>query len=231
METHKHEPRLKWVQDQTEVEQTFVADIICVLLIVGWYPELGKWKGSLIASKMHSTAEYDTKLAAQLWCEELLEKLIQHDLSMPREQPQKHTSSLCECDTCKIKYLQSDVTEFQNDIRYLQAINGKLCAEVEDLRGRLALARPTKEDEEAMALIRSAARELQTEKPTPDLSEGEGLQPDGSYVIKVRAGESALCGLRRHPNVLRVESGGVVVEPGPPGRVVRIMRSMPLQNR
>ena len=58
---------------------------------------------------------------------------------------------------------------------------------------------------------------------TPDLSEGEGLQPDGSYVIKVRAGESALCVSRRHPNVMRVESGGVVVEPGPPGRVVRII--------
>ena len=130
---------------------------------------------------------------------------------------------LCECDTCKIKYLQSDVTDFQSDIRYLQAINGKLCAEVEDLRGRLALARPTKEDEEAMALIRSAARELQTEKPTPDLSEGEGLQPDGSYVIKVRAGESELSLARRHPSVMRVErGGGVVVEPGPPGRHVRI---------
>ena len=71
------------------------------------------------------------------------------------------------------------------------------------------VARPTKEDEEAMALIRSAARELKTEKPTPDLSEGEGLQP--------------VCVSRRHPNVMRVESGEVVVEPGPPGRVVRII--------
>lgn len=162
METHKRELRLKWVQDQTETEQTFVADIICVLLIVGFDREIGKWKGSVIASKMHSTAEYDTKLAAQLWCEELLEKLIQHDLSMPREQPQKHTSSFCECDTCKIKYLQSSLTDLQSDFEYLQAIKGKLLAEIVDLRSRLALARPTKEDEEAMALIRSAACHLKS---------------------------------------------------------------------
>ena len=149
METHKREPRLKWVQDKTETEQTFVADIICVLLIVGWYPELGKWKGSLIASKMHSTAEYDTKLDAQLWCEEILEKLVQHDLSMRREETQKHTSSFCECDTCKIKYLRSSLTDLQSDLEYLQASKGKLLAEIVDLRGRLALARPTKEDEEA----------------------------------------------------------------------------------
>lgn len=140
------EPRLKWVQDQTEAEQTFVADIICVLLIVGWYPELGKWKGSVIASKMHSTAEYDTKLAAQLWCEELLEKLVQHDLSMRREQTPKHTcASLCECDTCKIKYLQSSLTDLQSDFEYLQASRGKLLAEVDDLRRQCRMSLKVRE--------------------------------------------------------------------------------------
>ena len=111
---------------------------------------------------MHSTAEYDTKLAAQLWCEEILEKLVQYDLSIPPKQTQKHTGGLCECDTCKIKYLQSSLTDLQSDLEYLQASKGKLLAEVDDLRSRLALARPTKEDEEAMALIRSAACHLKS---------------------------------------------------------------------
>lgn len=139
------------------------------------------------------------------------------------DQAEIKCSSLCECSACKIKYLQAEVADLKSDIEYLQTSKNALLAKMDDLRGRLALARPTKEDEEAMALIRSAARALQTEKPTPDLSEGEGLQPDGSYVIKVRLGESSLCAAQRHPNVMQVEKGGVAVKPGHPGRVVRII--------
>lgn len=130
------------------------------------------------------------------------------------DQAEIKCSSLCECSACKIKYLQAEVADLKSDIEYLQTSKNALLAKMDDLRGRLALARPTKEDEEAMALIRSAARALQTEKPTPDLSEGEGLQPDGSYVIKVRLGESSHCVARRHPDAMQVERGGVVMKPG-----------------
>lgn len=145
---------------------------------------------------------------------EIIEAIKSCERAAGNDRAEIKCSSLCECNACKIKYLQAEVTYLKSDIEYLQTSKNALLAKMDDLRGRLALARPTKEDEEAMALIRSAARALQTEKPTPDLSEGEGLQPDGSYVIKVRLGESSHCVARRHPDVMQVTLRGVVVKPG-----------------
>lgn len=72
--------RLEWKEDATEEEPTFCALMNCASLIVGLICSDRIWQGSVIAPGSHSSATFDTKEEAQLWCEAKLTELLQKDL-------------------------------------------------------------------------------------------------------------------------------------------------------